>query len=133
MSFAKQLQTVSNERSSDPALPVDKVSRNEMVIGNLEAKKSVKFLDATKHPDLVELIDQTDYVDKAAEVINAITKAKKANQALSKKAIYIAQNYSLDYDGAVRLAQDIKSYEEQKEKQATFDDMLAQDKRKAFK
>ncbi|NJS16573.1 MAG: hypothetical protein HC787_05960 [Nostocaceae cyanobacterium CSU_2_110] len=65
----QQLQTVNSERSGAASLPIDRLQRNQNIIGNLEAKKQVKFLDSTKHAALIDLIDDADYVDVAAKII----------------------------------------------------------------
>ncbi len=120
MSALQQLQTVNGERAGSVSLPTDKIERNQNIVGNLEAKKQVKFLDSAKHKDLVDLIDEQDYVDKAAKVLVAVRDKKKSG-AITKKMAYILQNYSLDYEGAVKLAADIRNHEEHKERVGVFD------------
>lgn len=120
MSAPQQLQTVNAERAGSVSLPTDKIERNQNIIGNLEAKKQVKFLDSAKHKDLVDLIDDEDYVDRAAKVLVAVRQRKKGN-AITKKMAYILQNYSLDYEGAVKMAADIRNHEEHKERVGIFD------------
>lgn len=114
------------QRVGPMSMPGNGLDANAQTLMNVELSKMTKLMDAGKHGDLINIMDQVTETDEAAKIINEVIQVRKTSEeaSLNPRQVYILQNYSLDFNGVQALAKDLAAYKLEQKRKKYFDELV---------